>query len=302
MKTNLTPREFAQAIGSSESSVKRWIDSGEIEASRTAGGHRRVALIEAVRYARENSLTVVRPEVLGLSDLTAYRGRKFEETDPEKRLFDCLQAGLEEEARGLMIAHYLEGGSVAQLIDGPIRSAMARVGELWTAEHSGVFWEHRATQIVMQSLVRLRSLQAVASDAPLAVGGAPAGDAYMLPSLAVATVLEAQGIRAVNLGAETPIETLALGVEDLSARVAWLSVSVTATPARLREEILSVLPAFAERGTTLVVGGASASKLKLPASEQVYVGTSMAELEALLAGMKLGKFEAGSGRGRLRAS
>jgi methanogenic corrinoid protein MtbC1 len=179
---------------------------------------------------------------------------------------------------------------------------MARVGELWTAENSGVFWEHRATQIVMQSLVRLRSFQAIAFDAPLAVGGAPAGDAYMLPSLAVATVLEAQGIRAVNLGAETPIETLALGVEDLNARVAWLSVSVAATPGRLREEILSVLPVFAERGTTLVVGGAAATKLKLPASEQVYVGTSMVELEALLAGMKLGETGAAAGLGRLQAN
>lgn len=287
MKPTVTPRELAQAIGASESSVKRWIDAGKIEASRTAGGHRRVALKEAVRYVREEALTLARPEVLGLSDLVAYRGTKFEASDPQQRLFDCLRAGLEEEARGLMMAHFLEGGSLAQLIDGPIRGAMARVGELWTAENSGVFWEHRATQIVLQSLVRLRSLQGVADDAPPAVGGAPSGDPYMLPSLAVATVLEGQGFRAVNLGADTPLDTLALGVADLDARVAWLSVTVVDAPGRLRSGILELLPALAERGTTLVIGGSGALKLKLPAESHLYVGSSMAELEALVTGMKL---------------
>ncbi|MDH5521306.1 MAG: excisionase family DNA-binding protein [Acidimicrobiia bacterium] len=293
MKAVLTPREFAEAIGVSESSVKRWVDNGEISATRTAGGHRRVSLGDAAQYIRQHGLRLVRPEILGLSEVAAFRGRKPAGRDLEDRLFECLRAGAEDEARGLLLGLYLEGESVAQIIDGPLRAAMARVGELWTREPSGVFWEHRATQITMHSLVRLRALQNVASDAAVAVGGAAPGDRYMLPSMAVATVLEAQGMRAVNLGADTPIATLALGVCDLDARLAWLSVSNASTPARLRAEVIDLLPEFADRGTALVVGGAEAKHLKLPSEDLLYVAGSMVELEALVRGMRLAASSAG---------
>lgn len=53
MKPLLSPRELAQAIGVSESSIKRWIDDGLIGATKTAGGHRRIAGSEAIRFVRE---------------------------------------------------------------------------------------------------------------------------------------------------------------------------------------------------------------------------------------------------------
>jgi excisionase family DNA binding protein len=283
----VTPRELAEAIGVSESSVKRWVDHGDIEAMRTAGGHRRISIQEAGRYLRERSIPLVRPDVLGLSDLAAYDDGESEVGDTAARFFDYLRRGAEPEARGLIISQYLEGQSVAEIIDGPLCAAMTRIGELWTREPSGIFWEHRATQIAMQALARLRLLLKVPADAPVAVGGAPTGDRYLLPSMAVAAVLEGEGVRAVNLGAETPAETLALGVQDQDARLAWLSVSFVAAPDRIRDEILSLLSALAERGSPLVVGGTQAKKLDLPKKDLLYVGSSMAELEALVKGMKL---------------
>jgi hypothetical protein len=100
-------------------------------------------------------------------------------------------------------------------------------------------------------------------------------------------VLEGEGLRAVNLGAETPAETLALGAEDHKARLVWLSVSFVEAPDRIREGTLGLLAALAEGGTPLVVGGTQAKKLRLPKSDLLYVGGSMAELEALVKGMKL---------------
>ncbi|MCP4201711.1 MAG: hypothetical protein GY769_07230 [bacterium] len=164
---------------------------------------------------------------------------------------------------------------------------MTRIGELWTGEPSGIFWEHRATQIAIQALARLRGLIKVPDDAPFAVGGAPSGDRYILPSMAVAAVLEGEGMRAVNLGPDTPPDTLALGVDDLSARLAWLSVSVASKPERLRDAIMKLLPTLEGRGTPLVVGGAQARKLNLPKTDLLYVGRSMAELEALVKGMTI---------------
>lgn len=290
MKSILTPRELAKAIGVSESSVKRWVDHGQIEAMRTAGGHRRISVQEAGRYVRERSIPLVHPELLGLTDLAAYGSDDPSAAvpgDTASQLFDYLRYGAEAEARGLILSQYLAGKSIAEIIDGPFCAAMARIGELWMRGPSGIFWEHRATQIAMQALGRLRALLRVPADAPVAVGGAPTGDRYILPSLAVAAVLEGEGVRAVNLGAETPTETLALAVRDQNARLAWLSVSSVSIPDRIRDDVLGLLPALAERGSPLVVGGNQAKKLDLPNRNLLYVGSSMAELGALVKGIKL---------------
>jgi excisionase family DNA binding protein len=48
VKKLVTPKQVAQAINVSESSLKRWCDQGLLTAIRTAGGHRRLALAAAL--------------------------------------------------------------------------------------------------------------------------------------------------------------------------------------------------------------------------------------------------------------
>src|SRR5437764_13756024 len=88
-KSLLTPKELAQAIGVSESSLRRWVDAGDIRVARTAGGHRRIELAEAIRFIRHLGIPVVRPEVLGLAPEAA---RTPGATD-DQTLFEALVAG-----------------------------------------------------------------------------------------------------------------------------------------------------------------------------------------------------------------
>ncbi len=289
MRTILTPRQLAEAIGVSESSVKRWVDDGSIAATRTAGGHRRIPLPEAARYIRKSGAPVVRPDLLGLHDLEGIGESEVGLEGAGIRLFEYLRAGAAAEARGLVLSHYLEGRSVAEIVDGPLAEAMKKVGELWVSSSSGIFWEHRATQIAIEALDRLRLLLGPREGAPAAVGGAPAGDRYILPSLAAAAVLEGEGLEATNLGPETPIDTLALAAEDLDARLVWLSVSFAADVEKLRRSLEALIPKLAGRNAILVVGGAQFSKLGLSRGDSVYVGRSMAELEALAQGLRLSR-------------
>jgi len=111
------------------------------------------------------------------------------------------------------------GQSVAAIVDGPLRKAMERIGERWRQEADGILAEHRATDLCIQWLNQLRALLVVDDEAPVAVGGAAPGDPYVLPSLAVATALEAEGIRAVNLGPDTPLDTLVLASRQECAAI-----------------------------------------------------------------------------------
>ena len=93
-KTLLTPKELAEVIGASESSLRRWVDAGSIRMSRTTGGHRRIPVAEAIRFIRESGATVVRPDLLGLEEIARPGGAGgiVAAVPDEERLFDALAA------------------------------------------------------------------------------------------------------------------------------------------------------------------------------------------------------------------
>ena len=293
MKDVLSPKEFAQAIGVSESSIKRWVDSGTIPASKTAGGHRRITMAEAVRFLRETRTPLLHPDILGLPDVSALGGDLPIGDDVGESLFEFLREGQAEHARGLIQSLYLNGRSVAQIIDGPVQSAMRRLGEVWFEgdDTVGIFWEHRATDISIQALTRLRLLIPKRAGGAVAVGGAPSGDPYILPSIAAAAVLESRGINAVNLGPETPLDSLELAADSMDARLLWLSVTAIEEPEKLQGQLSELVHSLGKRSLPLVIGGQKAVRLELPDVPYVHVGTSMGELEALVKGLRLGAAE-----------
>lgn len=265
----LSTRELSEALGVSESSLKRWIDGGKIAASRTGGGHRRVSLAEALRFIRDSKTPVLRPDLLDVPQAVTAR----------ERLVDHLRDGDTSGACGWLAARYLEGATIAALADGPIRDAMHALGELWRHDDSGVFVEHRATDACLQAIAQLRGMMPAASpSAPCAVGGAPAGDPYLIASQLAAMVAAEGGMRAVNLGPDVPAAALERAVTDLRPRLVWISVSAPLAPARVGAlcRALEALP----RSIAIVVGGREASSLRLPG--RAHRSSAMADLVAVV--------------------
>ncbi|HRE92449.1 MAG TPA: helix-turn-helix domain-containing protein, partial [Myxococcota bacterium] len=230
MRQGISPKDFADAIGVSESSVKRWVDQGTLVATRTAGGHRRIPREEAMRWLRENRAQLVRPDRLGLPESTSSVVRGSSVTVAAERFHQDLVEGRSSEARGVVAGLFLAGHSVALIADEVIRPALAKIGTLWEHGEEGIYVEHRATDICVHVVKELRGLlpdhepgeaepEGGASQghdsvrAPVAVGGAMSGDPYLVaPMLAAVTLMEA-GFRVVNLGPETPLKVLELAVD-----------------------------------------------------------------------------------------
>ena len=271
----LSPREFAEALGVSESSLKRWVDAGKIAASRTEGGHRRIALPEAVRFIRDTGAPLAHPEILDMPEVAIAQQRALGGTD---LLLHYLRDGDVVGARGWLLARYLGGASIAELCDGPMRDAMASLGELWHHDEAGIFLEHRGTDVALQSLAYLRNLFEPAANAPLAVGCTPEKDPYLLPSFMAATVIASVGMRAVNLGPDTPLAALRLAVEHHAPQLVWVSASAVLAPDRAQAFAawLSSLPPT----VSAVVGGRSIDALTalVPSLHKVQ---SMAELASV---------------------
>ncbi|MEM6792796.1 MAG: helix-turn-helix domain-containing protein [Acidobacteriota bacterium] len=287
MKDLLSPKELAEAIGVSQSSIKRWTDEGLIRATRTAGGHRRIPIAEAIRFVRETDANVIQPQALGLSGSTQADRTVDDLESAAADLERYLHEGAVEAARGLVLSLYLAGFEIADIADGPVRQTFTSLGHLYHHEtDEGIFIEHRATQICLQAFHALRSVIAEPSDGPLAIGGAVAGDPYQLPTQLAATALASVGSRTMNLGPDTPISTLERAARMHDTRLIWLSVSAVAEPDQLKADIESMVAGLDGENIGIALGGREVAHIGLHHQPGLFIGRSMAELVAYARGLE----------------
>lgn len=284
---HVSPRDLARALGVSESSVKRWVDDGLLAVMRTPGGHRRIALAEAVRFVRESGGRVVRPEVIvslgptpPVAAYDAAAGREVGE-----RLSALLEEDDGAAARALVLALLVAGWPVAGICDGPVRLALERIGTLWQHGPQGIVVEHRATETCVRALSEMRTLFVTPpADAPVALGGAPSGDPYVIPTMMAAAVLADLGYRAHDLGPEVPVPALQHAIDHYRPAIVWLSLSVAGADAVLAPALAAVGAQLARHGATLVVGGrGSGGVAPAPGLLKMH---SMAELAAFARGVR----------------
>jgi excisionase family DNA binding protein len=284
---DLSPRDLARSLGVSESSVKRWVDDGALSAMRTAGGHRRIALAEAVRFVRHTGASVVRPDLIVGAGTGASVARcdAAAQQDLGEQLFALLEQDDAPAARALLLALYVSGWPVAALCDGPMRVALERIGTLWQHGPAGIVVEHRATDTCLRALAEMRTLVTPpAAGAPAALGAAPSGDPYLLPSLMAAAVLADIGFRDHNLGPEVPLAVLGEAAERYRPRIVWLAMSVPQDDARFTESVVELAGRLERSGATLILGGRGVPSLR-PTAGALRIH-SMTELAAFARGAR----------------
>lgn len=282
-----SPKDIATAIGASESSVKRWADGGQLAFTRTVGGHRRIALYEAIRFARESNLPILRPDILGLPDLSLAQDRMASNSGLGDLVFEALLHGQAQEMRVLLVERYLAGESLTTLCDGPVREALSRIGEIWKHEGRGIAIEHRATDICIQALSVLRSfITPDQDDAPIALGGAPEGDPYILPSMMASAVLAEVGFADRNLGANMPTNAMINEIEHARPSLVWLSFSVRGQIERMTADLGRLLDVTDAMGASVIVGGRILDgPLPRALGGRMQHATSMGELAAFSKGL-----------------
>ena len=262
----LSPKRMAEAIGVSESSVKRWADEGAIAVTRTPGGHRRIAAADAVRFIREMALSAVRPELLGLPATAEAAAPKPEAGEaPAESLVRALTQDDFSPVLGMITGRFLSGEPTWSIFDETIRPAMERIGQLRVA----------------------RPLPS--GNAPVAVGAAGEQDPYRLPSLMAATVLREVGYNAINLGPATPLPVLAEAADRHRASLVWLSLSTRPAARRARGQLQELADRTGRAGAALIVGGREAGEIGRRNHANLVRAASMTELAAFARGLASGE-------------
>ena len=251
LEDQLTTRQVAEALGVSESSVKRWCDGGSIPTMRTVGGHRRIPLAGFMQFLEQTNRTVTSP-------LAPVGGRMSESGEPtlDRSVFrEALKAGDESTCREFATRAFAQKQSFAWVADEVIADTFHHFGRAWECGELEVFQERRGCEIAARLIYEMRRL---IPDPPshglLAIGGAPAGDLYSLPSQIVEITLRECGWRATNLGSNLPLETIGAAVRQLRPRLLWLSASHLADSGRFVQQYSDFHESL-PTGTLVVVGG-----------------------------------------------
>lgn len=253
MDHHLSPRQVADALGVSESSVKRWCDRGRIPAERTVGGHRRLPRTGVLRFVRSSGQPLARPELLAVPRLGP-QGRQAADRAVE-RVVAALREGDEERFRAIGLHLWLGGWRAATICDRVLAPAFHELGE--EACGGGLdYRERRACEICLRLLHELgRLLPEPSRLAPLAIGGTLEGDWYTLPTTMVELALREVGFAARSYGASHPAATLAAAVADHRPRLVWISVSRIAVEALFVEAVRTLAHAAERAEAALVLGG-----------------------------------------------
>ncbi len=272
LESSFSPKQVAQALQVSESSVKRWCDRGVIRTDRTHGGHRRIPLEYLMEFLESTNRRIIDPHAIGLQDhrqlnrdaLAGLELQAVQRTDDDSLVSDpmlreqferALLAGDEEQCRKVISSWYTLHGGMVSVADELLAPTFHAIGELWECGRADVYQERRGCEICIRLIHELRRLVSEPTpDAPLAMGGTSEHDHYQVANQLIEIIFREAGWRTISLGSAVPFSSMLSAIERYRPRVYWLSVSYIADEENFLKQFQDFATAI-PTGTMLVVGG-----------------------------------------------
>ena len=152
---------------------------------------------------------------------------------------------------------FLADRDAVALADHLIRPVMERVGQLWLVGAWDIYQERQATQIISGTLTELirSTWRTDRVNRPLALGGAPEGDLYNLPTILGELVLRVEGWDVKNLGTHLPIRSMASAIREYRPRLVFLSASYLQDRSQFLQDYAYFYEAASQVGAAIILGG-----------------------------------------------
>ena len=249
----ISTAQVSRALGVSVTTVKRWVDDGVLPAHKTPGGHRKLLLQDVLRLVRDGKL----PQT-NLATLVPLGGEtKLDLQGIQLQLDEAIRANDAVRIGSLILGGYRSGHSIEVLADEVIAPTLRRIGHDWERDIISVMHEHRISQAFVSALYQLTAhLRGhVEPNRPVALGGSPEFDHYILPTLLARMTLLDTGWNAINVGPNTPFSAFFTAMDELKPQLIWLSVSHLADPELVTEPYRNFYKAAEARGIAVALGG-----------------------------------------------
>ncbi len=245
--------QVSKALGVSVTTIKRWVDERILPAHRSPGGHRKLLMTDVLKLVRDGNL----PK----ADL----GELMAKPDPEELLRQFLAASQTvdpELIRNLIVGAYQNGLPFETIADDVLAPALRQLGHGWANGEVTIFQEHRVTQSCAAALYQLQAFLTENAEPgrPVAIGGAPENDHYLLPTLLAKLTLLDAGWDAINLGPHTPFAAFESAVKDLKPVLVWVSATHLVDPEKFAQEYAEFFRFAEARGVAVALGGSGLSE------------------------------------------
>jgi methanogenic corrinoid protein MtbC1 len=181
----------------------------------------------------------------------------------------------------MILGRFKAGHGLDAMLDRLVAPAMAEVGRRWALGKVDVYEEHLATLRAWSLLVELRGLLPIpAESAPMALGGAPEGDPYLLPTLMAELTLVEMGWRTINLGPDTPAESFLQAMDRYRPHLVWLSITSLSPRPGFFDGYPRLFEAAESRGIRVALGGQGLTARLQDRLVASAFGTRLAHLKA----------------------
>ncbi|MGQ9896909.1 MAG: B12-binding domain-containing protein [Acidobacteriota bacterium] len=258
--------EVAQMWGVSESSVKRWSDSGALVCFRTPGGHRRFTLQALLDFQRaggvlRHSVQVDRSELsnggateLSLDQVLAAR----DWAALQAWYYKAAVAGDESTGVALLEQAYRSGIPVVTLKEQVLTPVLHLIGERWRRGELNIWEEHLASQVTLAATEHLhRQLPRAPLNGYLALCGCPEGDLHEIALHLLVELLEVEGWRVLSLGPNTPLFSFADAIQRFAPQLVCISATIVHDLERLRRDYREFYRTVQRHRARIVIGGAA---------------------------------------------
>jgi methanogenic corrinoid protein MtbC1 len=223
-------------------------------------------------------MRIVRPELLGIPDLAETSQPIEGGSLSGEYLQGLLVSGNTSLVRQAVTSAFLGGMKTFELFDGPIRDALVRIGTMWKTDQRGIYIEHSSTNAVIEVISQIAALLGEQDhNAPLAIGGAPANDPHIIPSMMASTVLIEAGWRTMNLGPDTPVFAICDAVQTHKPDLVWLAIKSKLEAPELTE-LAELCAELTKDGIRVAVGGAEIERTRESWPSAIEIASSMTEL------------------------
>ena len=259
MKRCYSTTELAKIWEVSESTIKRWSDSGMIKCRKTVGGHRKFDLDSVLEFENRSGL-VARA---ALAERAAEIDGEIEELlarpdFPElaRRYRQAATAGKHHCVTEFLIRAYRRGFSLAMIGEEIISPALKEVGDQWRSGKIRVFEEHLATTATTQALSELHDIvEKKQSQDRLALVGCPDGEIHQIAAEVVRYLLEGEGWTVIYLGPFTPLFTFTDAINIIKPDLVCISATIADDLERSARDYEPLRRAAAKHQTKIVMGG-----------------------------------------------
>jgi excisionase family DNA binding protein len=236
-------REAAARLGVHYMTAYRYVRLGRLPATQR-GGRWWVDAEDLERLVAD--LPAAAPPRRGRASLAAYR----------PRLLSRLVDGDESSAWKVLESAMVAGAPAKAVVLDILAPVLREVGDAWECGDLTVGTEHRATAVAIRLVGRLgpHLVRRGRPRGTVVLAGA-AGDPHSLPVSMLAAVLRGEGWPVVDLGADTPAESVVAAVQAVpdGPRAVGLSLSARGNSGAVREAVRAVRQAAPE--VTVLVGG-----------------------------------------------